>query len=147
MLSMRGHVDYEFSRGGILVRKGGGPNLITNVGEQFNANLWDPRLSIAKVDWAGLGSGTNPPSSSSQALTAEFGTRQQSQTTGTAVNLPNIFYTFQWTLAEFNVVAEVGLFNAITVGTMVSRFLVQEFEAQSGDILNLQWTLQFGGLT
>ena len=61
----------------------------------------------------------------------------------TAIAGAAITYSVSFTHAGATAtIREVGLFNALTLGTMLARFLPQEFTIFAGDLVEVAWTLE-----
>lgn len=143
-MNISGKVKWKHSRGGVLLKEGSGENLIVDGGLALTAQFWDKNLAPAEVEWVGLGDDATVPGEVQTDLISPLAiARTLASTQQSGVN----FIFMQFTVSNLvlgNIVREIGLFNALTSGTMVARFLIQELTAQTGDSLQIDWTLEFG---
>ena len=119
-----------------------GKNLVVDAGQNLMAELFDPGASPAKIDWGAVGSGQMTPDPSDTTLETEID-RVSSDSAVRSTN--RITYTFTLVASGTLDLAEFGLFNAASAGTMFSRFLIQPFSAPNASVITVTWTLEFTG--
>lgn len=145
MIKLEGRYELELRRGGKVIHRESGKNLITSAGEALTALYHTQPSASAELRYMALGSDDTFPLKSDTTLNTEIaGTRTDNTANTTTANV--VTFWFQHTAAGTFTVKEVGIFNDIAAGTMMSRFLTQTFEMNTGDILNVTWSLEFTGV-
>lgn len=129
-----GHVEERF-----------GKNLVTNAGETLVAKLLDFNGSEVAPEWIAFGSGTD----GAQKTDTELGTEIAGTRTAAISSVQNsntIQLILQVTAATTYTIEEMGIFNAVTAGTMISRFLTQPLSVVSSTVIDITWTLTILGV-
>jgi len=141
MISITGEVELRLN--GKVKYKG--PNLVTTLGKNLAASVFKDTVDTVRVTYGAVGDGLTTPTAADTALDNEIAqawVRQAVVPTSTANNTK---FTVQWAVTTTETIREGGLFTLAVAGTMVARFLTPEFEVNNGDVLDLTWTLNFGG--
>lgn len=147
-LHLQGRYELELVRRGQVIHRQKGRNLVTTVGEELACGRFAATGPPAAIDWIALGTSSTPPLKSDVALVAEIAA-SKTAATDDVVSTNQVTYTFAVAgpgAGTWNV-REAGLFNNVApaTGVMAARWLTQPFTMQSGDILNVTWTLEFLG--
>ena len=53
---------------------------------------------------------------------------------------------FQVTATDTYTIQEMGIFNSVVAGTMISRFLTQALSVVNGVVIDITWSLTFSGV-
>jgi hypothetical protein len=111
-------------------------NLVVTGGKGLIASRLTANTNAA-VSHMGAGTGTTAPAVGQTALVTETGTRS-AVTPSVSTNNATFAATFT---GRTETLGELGLFNASTAGTMISRVLVGPFPLTSGDSVSFNWTI------
>lgn len=121
-------------------------NIITNAGlAQLALLTYDP--SATPFTYIAVGSGTTAVAASQTALATEIttsGLARASATitrTTTTVTDDTTSYSYEWTLSGTATVEEIGIFNASSAGTMLSRALTGSKPLLSGEKFEATYTI------
>lgn len=121
-------------------------NLVMTVGKALITSRLGTS-SAAAATYLALGSGTTAVAASQTALTTEITTSgfaraaaTVSQTTTTTTN-DTLQLTYTWTASGSVTVAEMGVFNASSSGTMLSRALLTSKSFVSGDTYQVTYKM------
>jgi len=145
VINLQGHYKLELVRAGKIIHREQGHNLITTVGENHIAARFIKTAPPVAVDWIALGSGTAAPLKSNTVLQAEIALTRTASSSD-VVSVSHSIYVFAVTAVATITVNECGIFNDAVAGTMIARFLTQEFDMQNLDVLNATWDLEFTGV-
>ena len=79
-------------------------------------------------------------------MTALQGTEHERETTAVSYVSNQLTYTtvFGSAISSDVLVGEFGIFNAASGGTLLCRFIVDEFTMLATDIITVEWALQVG---
>ncbi|KKL69767.1 hypothetical protein LCGC14_2111640 [marine sediment metagenome] len=148
MLQLCGRYELELVRNGKVIHQAKGQNLVTTLGENYAANRFGTTGLPTAIDWIALGDGTTAAAKSDTDLGGTEHNRTASTSDTTTGN--SITFVFAITAGGSITVSEAGLFNNAAAGpasgTMVARFLTQQFNMGVGDVLNVTWQLEFTGV-
>lgn len=147
LITVKGKVTYKLlSANGQLKERRDIDNLIVTVGKNFLAAwLAASSQSTAFMQYIGLGTGTNAPTSGDTTLQTEFSGGGYSRGVGTLSSSSNVFQN-QAVFGPGNgtgAITEAGLFSATTSGTMFSRQTFSVINKMSGDTLTVTWQITF----
>jgi len=122
-------------------------NLITSAGENLVATRMNYAGGAPAVpQYIAFGTDSTTADKTQTALGAEFVTARVAAGAGTTtLNLLHLEFTVVPAITMANV-AEVGVFNALTVGTMFSRTVLSPFTMGTSDSLAVVWELTFEGV-
>lgn len=143
-LKIQGHWSMKLLRNGLVVVEREGPNLVTALGKQVFASRIVADGSHAAPSHFGVGDGSTPPLDSQTTLQGVEHTRVALGAATRLLNTISYPATIPWAAAMITV-REAGIFNAAAAGSMVARWLTQEFQMFSGDTLVVTWSLPIGG--
>lgn len=146
-IGLMGHYDIRHIRGGIVLARFQGKNLVVEDGENRVAGLVDPDTVLAGPDWMALGSGTTAVSKDQSALISEIANSRTQKTSSTVTN-NQLALVFEITATAAWTVREAGIFDTGpgVGGNMFSRFLTQAVDMALDDVLNTTYTLTFTGV-
>ena len=145
MIELKGRYELTVTRKGKVVHTGSGRNLVTTLGENLAADRFALVPAGGAVEYLETGEGTDVPRPADTALDNTHGETlwQADSVTATGDKTTAVWdITFA---APTKVITEIGLFNALSGGDLVARFLTQTFNVESGDVMLLTWVLQFTG--
>ncbi|MFW9603472.1 MAG: hypothetical protein ACMV0F_00780 [Trichlorobacter sp.] len=128
-----------FNAKGELVREE--KNLVVSAG----LNVIASRLagtSKNAVSHMAIGTGTTAANASDTALEIQKATRLAATTITVTANAIEIVATFPGT-THAGAITEAGLFNAATLGELISRVVFAPYTLGSSDALTITWTLTF----
>lgn len=141
-MHLRGRVRATLRRKGkvILVREGS--NLVVSAGKNLLANIVES-AAPARPSHMALGSGSMGVTEADTALEMELTRVALTSTTrlDNEITYQADFFNSAhgpWT------VNEAGIFNTTPGGTMLARWLTLTFSMDTGDQLEVKWTLTFG---
>lgn len=151
-ITLSGRVDWVLrdSEGNIKDARYDVPNLITNVGKAFVADLLLADVGSAAptvFDYIAIGTGTNAAAATDTTLQTEITTNggARAAATGTRVtttvtnDTAQLVLTFTFTGAF--AVTESGVFNDVTTGTMLCRQVFSAINVASSDSLQVTWKI------
>ena len=141
-MRIKGVVSLKVLRNGEIVHKDEGRNLVTQVGKNRAAANFESATGVHPTHIA-LGSGASPPDESNTVLDSEIaGSRTAASSSDANGDLVELAFSVTGTAGW--IMRELGIFTAAAGGELLSRFLTQEFAFQTGDTLEVSWSLQFG---
>jgi hypothetical protein len=111
-------------------------NLVVTGGKNLIASRLTANTNAA-ITHMGAGTGSTAPAVAQTALTTETGTRS---TVTPTVSTNNATFAATFT-GRTETLAELGLFNAATGGTMLSRVLIGPFPLTALDSVSFNWTI------
>lgn len=117
-------------------------NLIVNAGLGYiTTRMLGTGLGV--MSHMGLGAGTSPAAAGDTNLGSLLGSRKAlGSSTQSGANNESIVYTTTFDPGEATgAVTEAGIFNASTSGTMLCRTVFPVVNKQSGDTLQITWTV------
>ncbi len=146
LLRVSGQYDLraKYPNGHVELRSG--KNLVTNAGETLVAALLDINGSETVPSFIAIGSGGEAANKTDTVLQVE-----ELTTRVTADSTLHVTNTLALTWDDLDVlgtytIQEMGIFNAVTSGTLFSRFLTQELDVMTGVLLDITWTLNISGV-
>ena len=139
--TVKGRLSYQLlDENGTLKTEWEGPNMVVQVGLNFLANLLGG-LAPTLMSHMAVGSSGTAPALGNTTLGAELG-RVALSSTGPSTN--NVIYQATFPPGTgTGTIAEAGLFNASSGGTMLSRSTAISVIKAAGDTLNIIWTITF----
>lgn len=146
-LPIKGYVVLKVLRNGKVIDRREGDNLVVQAGKNFIADLIFQDTSQTRFSHMALGSSGAAVLESQTALGTEITSPARQPITAALPGSSNeIQYgaTFTNNSAGTITVAEAGIFNAATNGTMLARFLTQPVVLSVDDQLEITWTLTVG---
>jgi hypothetical protein len=130
---------------GKVVLKTSGSNLITSAGETLVAELLDVDTAEVAPKYIAFGSGTNGALKTDTRLQAEISsTRELADTITPSTN--TLALEFAITVSGTYTIEEMGILNALTDGTLFSRFLTQSLDVVPGFLIEITWILTISGI-
>jgi len=123
-----------------------GRNLVTSAGEGLAAALFDINGSETAPDFIAFGSGTEGALKSDTQLQTEIVAEPRTTTASTTQTNNIIELVWAVTVTGSYVIQEMGVFNAVTAGTLLARFLTQTLTVVAGVVIDITWTLTFSGV-
>ena len=124
-----------------------GKNLVTNGGEALTAKLLDINGSETAPNYLAFGDGTDGALKTNTQLGNELTSDPRFLVTSTVQSAGLLAMTWDpLNIGSSYTIKEMGIFNAVTVGTMFSRFLTQELTVVSGVVMEITWTLTISGV-
>lgn len=140
-IKLSGHINFKlFDKTGKIKDEKSISNVVVTVGKAFLANwLTAATQSGPFMSYIGLGTGTNPASSSDTALQTELATR----VAGTLTNISNVWQnqaTFG-ALVNTGAITEAGIFSASSSGTMLARQTFSAINKSASDSLQVTWQI------
>jgi len=129
-------------RRGHIIKKIVKRNLITDAGIQYIVQALAAQVSLAAFKYIAVGSGTTPPSGSDTGLESEV-TRVEGTISLESTNISNdtLRVDASITFDASYTIAESGLFNAATGGTMLARQTFDAFTVDAGYTLDVTWRI------
>lgn len=124
----------------VLVQRG--QNIVVNNGKALMAQRIVQASPPSRPTHFALGTGGNTPTEADTTLQTEVVSTRTALTPTVLGNSMSLDVTITATGAGFQ---EVGIFNAASAGTMLARFLVQLFDINAGESVEINWTLPVGG--
>lgn len=122
-----------------------GKNLVVNGGKNLFAQIVDTNnASVAGPTHIGVGTSAAVVSDTQTDLQAPTGVIARTALAKSRVD-NRITYSATISAGASDIaVKELGIFNALTLGTLIARFLPQAFTLEVGGSLAVAWALQFG---
>jgi len=124
-------------------------NLITNAGLALEAGRVSGSGSPAAATYLALGTGTTPASASDTALQSELSTSGLSRVSATVslvtttVTNDTMQLTNTFSVSGSAAVTEIGILNAASVGTLLSRAVFSAVNVVNGDSLVVTYKVKF----
>lgn len=118
-------------------------NLVVDAGEVHIADQLKSSPAQAAMGWMGIGTGATAPAFGNTALGAEIDRNALTSRTA-ASNV--VTYVGNWAAGDGtnSAIAEAGIFNASSVGTMLARATFTAIDKQAADTLAITWTVTIG---
>jgi len=124
------------------------PNLRTNGGADFfNSQLYGTSAAGAQANFIGLTTDATSPAATDTVLASEettngLGRAQGSVSHTASTNQTVISHTFTYTGSTTKAIAKVGLFTAVSSGTMTQETLLNAVGTvnNNGDTITVNWT-------
>lgn len=137
------------SAGNVLFSKDLGKNIITNVGKAAMAALVGNTGGVAAFTYLAVGTSSTAVSASDTTLGAEIvdtglarAAATVSLSTTTTTN-DTLNLNFTWTASGSKTVQEVGIFNAVSTGTMLGHKLTGAISLASTNQLQVTYSVQY----
>ena len=141
LLTIKGRLSYQLlDEHGALKEEFEGPNLVVTVGLNFLASLLGGSAPTLMSHMA-IGSSATAPAPAQTALLGELGRVALSSTSPSGSNV--IYQATFGPGVGTGTIAEAGLFNSNSGGTMLSRSTSISVIKAAGDTLNIIWTIAF----
>lgn len=134
----------RYPNGAIALRQG--KNLVTNAGETLVAQLLDVNTVENKPEYLAFGSGTEGALKTDTELQTEITAEPRMAADSTVQNSNTLQLEWNITAGAPYTVQEMGVFNAITGGTMFSRFLTQPLGVVAAMTIDITWNLTISGV-
>lgn len=137
-ITLKGWVTLRHVRRGRLLWEVSGPNLVVKAGRSLLASIVGAGGTVPSH--IACGSGTTEPNDNQTALVSEV--EREALSANVTGNILEYSTTFNFTADA--TIAEFGIFNDGTAGTMLARFISTAFGVENGSELSVDWSLQFG---
>jgi hypothetical protein len=111
-------------------------NTVVDAGKEIIADRISS-LGTAYVTHMGIGTGSVEVAAGDTAITGAIARAAITPTSG----LRNVTFASPVFTGNAAVISEIGLFTAVTAGTMVARALVGPFTVTAGDSLSFNWVI------
>lgn len=135
---LKGELRLKFTSPDGTIREYKFPNLVVTAGKGLVASRLVGNTPAA-IGWMGIGSGTTAPAVGQTALTTQLA--RVANTSSTATGAVATFVANFPAGTGTGTVAEAGLFNAASAGTMLSRTTFTAIPKGAGDQLEITWTV------
>jgi hypothetical protein len=146
-MKLTGRVTLMQVRNGRIVHIQQGENLVVNAGRVLIRNVVKTAAPATKPTHIGAGTSGTAVAAGDTALGTESGITREALTEDTTGTY-SIAYSTAAGIDNNSggdvVTREFGLFNAVAAGTMLARFLCQEFTWEDTDTVHVTWELTFG---
>jgi hypothetical protein len=144
-MKLSGRVHLVHKRNGRILTERHGENLVVNAGRKLIRDILTS-AGADKPSHLSVGTGSTAVALGDTALGSEYGGNREAvtPTAGTSDYELELSCTLDNDSGGTVAVTEVGIFNAATAGTMLARFLCQEFDFENGDDLDVTWVLTLG---
>ena len=137
-LKLRG--SYKIYDGDKLVREG--ENLIPDAGYDFICNVIGLAAQPAEMAYIAVGTNSTAPAAGNTALGAEVASSRTAATYAHTAGTKTMTLTTTFGAGVgTGALTEVGIFNASSGGTMISRHTFSVYNKGAGDSLTVVWTL------
>lgn len=135
-----GQIHVVHMRNGAVISDETFNNLITTAGKDWQAARQKTTGQPAEIGWIACGTGIVAPAITDTTLGAEIARVALATSGGTvAANVVTYVGTFTAGVGT-GALTEIGLFNAATVGTLVSRATFAVKNKEAGDTISWTWT-------
>ena len=141
-LSLVGRYEFAIRRRGSLILTRRGKNLMVTTGKNRAASVLIGAL-VPLGQYLAFGDDSTTPVIGQTSLVGTEVTTRSLLSMATAGNLITQSATIAYGGAPV-VVREMGIFSAAAAGTMISRWLPNEFTFGTGDSMEFSWTLEVG---
>ncbi len=145
-ITAKGQLDIVLTRADGSQEKDTVHNLVVTTGRNHIADQLASQAE-ATMSHMSIGEGTTTPVIGDTALETEISRRSfASKTQGTGADANKIVYIADWSPGDgTGAIAEAGIFNSVTAGTMLCRSTFAVKNKGAGDSLSIQWTLTISG--
>jgi hypothetical protein len=140
-LSITGHVLVElFGENGELKETREVDNLVVTAGKNHIADALSSAPGQAAMGWMAVGTGSTAPAAGDTALGTEIDRNALTSRTD-ATNV--VTYVGDWAAGDATnaAIAEAGIFNAASAGTMLARATFTAINKGASDTLKITWTV------
>jgi len=144
-VTVKGFFEVEHRRNGVLIARGVHRNIVVSAGKAGIASRINGSGAEAAFTYLAIGTGSTGALPAQTALVAEISTgggeraaATCTRVTTTTTNDTAQFYKI-WTFSAGFTVAEAGVFNDASAGTMLARALIGPYTVISGDTLALTY--------
>lgn len=144
LVAIRGHVLVElFGPDGRVKATRETSNLVVDAGKNHIADRLSASPGGAAMGWMAIGTGSTAPAAGNTALGAEIDRNATTSITD-AANV--VTYVGDWAAGDGtnSAIAEAGIFNAASVGTMLARATFTAINKGASDTLKITWTVTVG---
>lgn len=145
-LPLRGHLLIElFGPDGVLKDSREINNLVVTAGKNHIASTLSSSPPTAMSHMA-VGTGSTAPAAGDTALGAEIATTGRQALTSRTASLNVVTYVGNWAAGQATnaAIAEAGIFNASSGGTMLARATFTAINKGASDTLQITWTVTAG---
>lgn len=118
-------------------------NLVVTAGKNHIADQLSASPGEAAMSHMAVGTGSTAPAAGNTALGAEVDRNALTSRTESA-NVVTYVGTWAAGDATNSALAEAGIFNAASAGTMLARATYTAIDKQAGDSLTITWTVTVG---
>jgi hypothetical protein len=118
-------------------------NLVVDAGKAHIADRLSTTPTGAAMGWMAIGTGSTAPAAANTAL----GTEIDRNALTSALDTTNVVtYVGDWAAGDGtnSAIAEAGIFNASSVGTMLARATFTAINKGASDTLKITWTVTVG---
>jgi hypothetical protein len=147
-LKVTGTYDFKHIRDGVVIDEWSVNNLVTSAGKALLASLAGDAAAVP-FTYLAVGTSTTAASVGQTTLVAEVtdtglarAAATVSRTTTTVTN-DTLQLVYTWTASGSKVIEEVGVFNASSAGTMLSRALTSTKSLVNNDQLQVTYKVAF----
>jgi hypothetical protein len=144
LVPVRGHVRVDlFGPDGYLKDSREIDNLVVDAGKAHIADRLSTTPGGAAMGWMAIGTGATAPAAANTALGTEIDRNATTSITD-AANV--VTYVGNWAAGDGtnSAIAEAGIFNASSAGTMLARATFTAINKGASDTLAITWTVTVG---
>jgi hypothetical protein len=144
LIPVRGHVRVDlFGPDGYLKDSREIDNLVVDAGKAHIADRLSTTPGGAAMGWMAIGTGATAPAAANTALGTEIDRNATTSITD-AANV--VTYVGNWAAGDGtnSAIAEAGIFNASSAGTMLARATFTAINKGASDTLAITWTVTVG---
>lgn len=141
-------IELKDANGAVIKDYGWIDNLITSVGKAGMAGLIGNTGSIAAFTYLALGTSSTAPAISDTTLGSEISSNGLSRSAATISRVTTAYsndtlqLAFTWSVTGSSTIQEIGIFNAASVGIMLSHALTGSIAVSSGNQLSIVYQVQ-----
>jgi len=142
-MNIFGYVRGRHTRRGKVLHEFEGPNLVVNAGRTLVKSIFAVGGGTRPSHLAVGDDGTSVDANDTK-LANEVGITREALAAPFQTSYSILYYTTIDNDITQQTIREIGLFNAVAAGTMLARFLCQDFIFAPSDDLLVNWTITFG---
>jgi hypothetical protein len=118
-------------------------NLVVDAGKAHIADRLSTTPTGAAMGWMAVGTGAVAPAAANTALGTEL---DRNATTSITDSANVVTYVGNWAAGDAtnSAITEAGIFNAVSVGTMLARATFTAINKGASDTLAITWTVTVG---
>ena len=144
-LQLCGRFDILQYRHGKLLYSSSQKNLVVQSGENLAVRRFNYTDAVAAPQWIAFGTDATAADKAQLALLAEIPASRFGAVSGLSLGTTLRLGFSVAVPAVWANVSEVGIFNAVAAGIMISRSVIPPFAASVGDTIGVFWFLEFLG--